>query len=401
MEILSPAGNLDKFKTALMYGADAVYCGIGRFSLRTAADNFTFDELCEGVELAHKLGKKVYVTANAIPHESDLDCFKDTCEKAVAANADALIISDLGAFDIATAYKDKIALHVSTQASNTNHYSMNVWHKLGASRIVLARELSFEEIRIIRKNISKELELEMFVHGAMCMSYSGRCLLSNYLTSRDSNRGACAQPCRWNYFLTEEKRPGEYMQIAENEKGTFIFNSKDLCLINHIPEIAELGIDSLKIEGRMKSSYYTAIVTKAYRQALTDYENNPSKKIDGYYYDELCKVSHRDYYTGFSFGAPDSNGQIYGNSSYIREYDIIGVIKEKLSDGYIIEQRNKFFDGDEIEIVPPQGRFFTCKINGMCDIHDNPLASAPHAQMQVKLKLPGDYQPGTILRKIV
>ncbi len=401
MEILSPAGNLDKLKTAILFGADAVYCGIGKFSLRTAADNFTFDELCEGVELAHKKGKKVYITANAIPKESDLDSFRDVCEKAVAAGADALIISDLGAFELATAYKNKIALHVSTQASNTNHYSINAWHRMGASRIVLARELSFEEIKAIRKNISPELELEMFVHGAMCMSYSGRCLLSNYLTFRDSNRGACAQPCRWKYFLTEEKRPGEYMQIAESENGTFIFNSKDLCLINHIPEIAELGVDSLKIEGRMKSSYYAAIVTKAYRQALTDFEITGACDVDPYYYEELCKVSHRDYYTGFAFGDEGSNAQIYGNSSYIREYDIIGVIKQKTENGYLIEQKNKFSDGDTIEIVPPDGRFSLFTVSGMTDIEGNPLSSAPHAQMGVILKIEGDYPDGTILRKML
>ena len=401
MEILSPAGNLEKLKTALMFGADAVYCGIGKFSLRTAADNFTFDELCEGVSLAHSMGKKIYITANAIPHESDISSFVEICEQAVAAKADALIISDLGAFDIATKYKDKIDLHVSTQSSNTNHHSLNVWHRMGASRIVLARELSFDEIREIRKNISPELELEMFVHGAMCMSYSGRCLLSNYLTYRDSNRGACAQPCRWKYFLTEEKRQGEYMEIAESDKGTFIFNSKDLCLINQLPEITELGVDSLKIEGRMKSSYYTAIVTKAYRQALDDLKANPDVPVDSYYFEELCKVSHRDYYTGFAFGAPGPEGQIYGNSSYIREYDIIGIIKDTVDGVAIIEQKNRFFDGDEIEIVPKDGRFDTFKISGMTDSQGVSIDSAPHAQMEVRIRLPKEYHKGTILRKIV
>lgn len=401
MEILSPAGNPDKLKTALQYGADAVYCGIGKFSLRTAADNFTFDELCEGIDSAHKNGKKVYITANAIPHETDLESFRDICEKAVAAKADALIISDLGAFDIATEYKNKIALHVSTQASNTNSRSMNLWHKMGASRIVLARELSFDEIRLIRKNISPELELEMFVHGAMCMSYSGRCLISNYLTSRDSNRGACAQPCRWKYFLTEEKRPGQYMQITEDDNGTFLFNSKDLCLINHLPEIAELGIDSLKIEGRMKSSYYAAIVTKAYRQALDDYRKNPSAGIDPYYFEELCKVSHRDYYTGFAFVKPDKDGQIYGYNSYIRECDIVGIVLEKQDGCYIVEQRNKFYEGDELEVVPPVERFFVQKIDKLLDIEGNRIESAPHSKMLLKIKLDKDVPCGTIIRKPV
>lgn len=401
MEILSPAGNLDKLKTAVQYGADAVYCGIGKFSLRTAADNFTFDELCEGIDFAHKNGRKVYITANAIPHEGDMDSFRSICEQAIAANADALIISDLGAFDIASEYKNKIALHVSTQASNTNSRSMNVWHRMGASRIVLARELSFDEIREIRKNISPELELEMFVHGAMCMSYSGRCLISNYLTARDSNRGACAQPCRWKYYLTEEKRPGEYMQITEDDNGTFLFNSKDLCLINYLPEIAQLGVNSLKIEGRMKSSYYAAIVTKAYRQALDDYYKNPSAPIDPYYYEELCKVSHRDYYTGFSFGKPDKDGQIYGYNSYIRDCDIVGVVIKNCGDYYIVEQRNKFYDGDELEIVPPVERFFVQKIEGLCDENGNRMESAPHSKMLLRIKIDRDVPPGTIIRKPV
>ncbi len=401
MEILSPAGNLDKLKTAVQYGADAVYCGIGKFSLRTAADNFTFDELCEGIDFAHKNGRKVYITANAIPHEVDLDSFRSICEQAIAANADALIISDLGAFDIASEYKNKIALHVSTQASNTNSRSMNVWHRMGASRIVLARELSFNEIREIRKNISPELELEMFVHGAMCMSYSGRCLISNYLTARDSNRGACAQPCRWKYYLTEEKRPGEYMQITEDDNGTFLFNSKDLCLINYLPEIAQLGVNSLKIEGRMKSSYYAAIVTKAYRQALDDYYRNPSAPIDPYYYEELCKVSHRDYYTGFSFGKPDKDGQIYGYNSYIRDCDIVGVVVKNCGDYYIVEQRNKFYDGDELEVVPPVERFFVQKIEGLCDENGNLIESAPHSKMLLRIKIDRDVPPGTIIRKPV
>ena len=401
MEILSPAGNLDKLKTAVQYGADAVYCGIGKFSLRTAADNFTFDELCEGIDFAHKNGRKVYITANAIPHEVDLDSFRSICEQAIAANADALIISDLGAFDIASEYKNKIALHVSTQASNTNSRSMNVWHRMGASRIVLARELSFNDIREIRKNISPELELEMFVHGAMCMSYSGRCLISNYLTARDSNRGACAQPCRWKYYLTEEKRPGEYMQITEDDNGTFLFNSKDLCLINYLPEIAQLGVNSLKIEGRMKSSYYAAIVTKAYRQALDDYYRNPSAPIDPYYYEELCKVSHRDYYTGFSFGKPDKDGQIYGYNSYIRDCDIVGVVVKNCGDYYIVEQRNKFYDGDELEVVPPVERFFVQKIEGLCDENGNLIESAPHSKMLLRIKIDRDVPPGTIIRKPV
>ncbi len=403
LELLAPAGNFSKLKTALQYGADAVYCGLNRFSLRAAADNLTPDELREAVELAHKIGKKVYLTANVILHNHELEGFDEICRIAVDAGADAMIISDLGAFEIASQYKDKIRLHVSTQASNTNYRSMNLWHKMGASRVVLARELSLEEIAEIRQNVSPELEIEMFVHGAMCIAYSGRCLLSSYLTGRDANSGACAQPCRWNYYVTEEQRPGQPMQITENEHGTFLFNAKDICLVEYLDEIKRAGVNSLKIEGRVKSGYYNAIVTKAYREALDAFEVQGAEyKKDPYYFEELCKVSHRDYYTGFALGNPKEAGQIYGTSSYIRTYDIVGVV-ERVEDGIVyLEQRNRFSLGDRVEFVPPEGRFVSHQVGMMKNERGQEIDCAPHAQMKVMIDAPqGDFPAGTIIRKEV
>lgn len=400
-ELLAPAGSPDKLKTALQYGADAVYCGLNRFSLRAAADNFTPQQLAQGVELAHSMGKKVYVTANVILHNHELEDFDRLCRTAAEAGADALILSDLGAFEIASRYRDKIKLHVSTQASNTNYRSVNVWHKMGASRIVLARELSFEEIWEIRAHVSQELEIEMFVHGAMCMAYSGRCLLSSYLTGRDANGGACAQPCRWKYYVTEEQRPGQPMEIAENEHGTFLFNAKDLCLINYLEEIDRAGVNSLKIEGRVKTAYYNAVVTKAYRQAIDAYEEIGAEyRKDPYYYQELCKVSHRDYSTGFALGNPGAEGQIYGSSSYIRTYDIVGIVIG-MEEGYaIVEQRNRFFLGDRVEFVPPTGRFVSHQIKVLQNEQGEDILSAPHAKMMLKMDAPaGEFPVGTIIRK--
>lgn len=403
LELLAPAGNFAKLKTALQYGADAVYCGLNRFSLRAAADNLSPEELYEAVSLAHGMGKKVYLTANVILHNHELDGFEGLCQIAADAGVDGMILSDLGAFEIASKYKERFHLHVSTQASNTNYRSMNLWHKMGASRIVLARELSFDEIAEIRKNVSPELEIELFVHGAMCIAYSGRCLLSSYLTGRDANSGACAQPCRWNYFVTEEQRPGQPMQMVENEHGTFLFNAKDICLVEYLDEIKRAGVNSLKIEGRVKSGYYNAIVTKAYREALDAYETVGAEyKKDPYYFEELCKVSHRDYYTGFALGNPMDAGQIYGTSSYIRTYDIVGVV-EKIEEGICyLEQRNRFSLGDRVEFVPPKGRFVSHTIGLMQDEKGREITCAPHAQMKVRMDAPqGEFPAGTIIRKEV
>ncbi len=323
-ELLAPAGSLSKLKYAIEYGADAVYVGGESFSLREAAENFTLSELKEGIEFAHERGKKVYITANIIPHNRDLKAFETYIREVADMGADAAIISDLGLFDIARRAAPDLDIHISTQANNVNYASANAWYKLGAKRIIVARELSVEEIAEIRKNIPPDLEIECFVHGAMCISYSGRCLLSNYMTGRDSNQGACAHPCRWKYYLMEEKRPGEYMPVFENERGTFIYNSKDLCMIRHLKELCEAGVSSLKIEGRVKTEYYVATVTKAYRDALSDvFENKPFNEEN---YKELEKVSHREYTTGFFFGRPGGSEQLYTTSSYKRLYDLVGTV---------------------------------------------------------------------------
>lgn len=335
-ELLAPAGSLEKLKTAIDYGADAVYIGGEMFSLRVAAENFSHEEMLEGLAYAHERGKKVYLTANIIPHNDDIDDFEKFIEEIRPMGFDAVLVSDLGMFDMLRTLAPELPLHVSTQANNVNWRSAAAWHKLGASRVVLAREMSFKEIEEFQKKIPPELELEVFIHGAMCISYSGRCLLSNYMTHRDANRGACSHPCRWNYSLVEEKRPGEYMPVYENERGTFIFNSKDLCMIRHIPELIKSGVASLKIEGRVKTSYYVATVVGAYRREIDRYFADPDNYVfNEDEYIELCKVSHRPYSTGFYFGKPDEDSQVYTSSSYIRDYDLVGIVEEyEPSDGY-------------------------------------------------------------------
>ena len=317
-ELLAPGGSLEKLKTAIDYGADAVYIGGEAFSLRVAAENFSLEDMKEGLKYAHDRGKKVYLTANIIAHNRDLDKFKEYIKEIRPLGFDAVLIADLGLFDIMREIAPEIPVHISTQANNTNYATANAWHKMGAERVVLGREMSFKEIAQFRENIDEKLELEAFVHGAMCISYSGRCLLSNYMTGRNSNLGACAHPCRWNYSLVEEKRPGEYFDVFENERGTFIFNSKDLCMIEHIPEIIESGITSLKIEGRVKTAFYVATVVGAYRREIDRYFADPENyKFNPEELTELCKVSHRPYTTGFYFGAPGTDGQVYESSSYI------------------------------------------------------------------------------------
>ena len=362
VELLAPAGNLYKLKIALKYGADAVYIGGEAFSLRVAADNFTHDEMAEGIEFAHSLGKKVYITANIIPHNRDLKQMEEYFKEIYELGADAVIISDLGAFNICKKVAPKLEIHISTQANNTNFATVQSWYDMGAKRVVLAREMTLDEVREIRDNTTQDCELEAFVHGAMCVSYSGRCLLSNYMTARDSNYGACSHPCRWQYSLMEEKRPGEYMPVFENERGTFIMNSKDLCMIEYIPELIASGISSLKIEGRVKSEYYVATIISAYRKAIDAYYNDPvNYRFNPQWLEEVKKVSHRDYYTGFFFGIPQTGAQIYGTSSYIRDYDIIGIVldyDEKTSLAKV-SQRNRFFVGDEVEIMQPMKENFS------------------------------------------
>lgn len=398
-EILSPAGSLSKLKYAISYGADAVYVGGEAFSLREAAENFSMDELKEGIEYAHARGKKVYITANIIPHNSDIEDFKVYIKEVADMGADAAIISDLGLFDIARTVAPDMDIHISTQANNVNYASANAWYKMGAKRIIVARELSIDEIKEIRRNIPQDLEIECFVHGAMCISYSGRCLLSNYMTGRDSNLGACAHPCRWKYHLVEEKRPGEYMPVFENERGTFIYNSKDLCMIKHLKELVEAGVSSLKIEGRVKTEYYVATVTKAYSDALNDViQGNPFNEKN---YEELKKVSHREYTTGFFFGKPDGNQQIYTDSSYIRYYDLVGIVKGYNKDNKMleVEQRNKFKVGDTIEILRPEGDYLTIKVDKMFNEKGDEIDSCPHAMMKIYIPCEHNCTENSILRK--
>jgi putative protease len=388
-ELLAPGGDLEKLKTAVQYGADAVYIGGEAFSLRTASDNFSIEDMKAGLEYAHKRGRKVYLTANILPHNKDIDEFADFIEEIRPLGFDAVLIADFGMFDMMRSLAPEIPIHVSTQANNINYRTACAWHKLGAERVVLAREMSMEEICEIRERTPAELELEAFVHGAMCISYSGRCLLSNYMTGRDSNQGSCAHPCRWNYALMEETREGEYMPVFENERGTFIFNSKDLCMIAHIPELIKSGVKSFKIEGRVKSSYYVATIIQAYRQEIDKYLADP----DGYSYDgsafeEICKVSHRPYTTGFYFGKPGAQEQVYTTNSYIRDYDLIGIVLDYDEKTGIatITQRNRFFAGDEIEIMQPNQPFFTQTVEDMENENGEKIDVAPHAQMIVRFK---------------
>ena len=401
-ELLAPAGSLAKLKYAIMYGADAVYIGGEAFSLRVAAKNFTIEEIKEGIDFAHERGAKVYITANIIPHNSDLDSFPEFVKQVDELGADAIIISDLGAFSIVREVAPNLDIHVSTQANNTNYASANMWYKLGAKRVILARDLSFGEIETIREKTPADMEIECFVHGAMCVSYSGRCLLSNYLTHRDSNRGACSHPCRWKYYLMEEKRPGEYMPVFENERGTFIFNSKDLCMIEHIPQLIKAGVTSFKIEGRVKNELYVATVVKAYRDAIDAYFATGDGKVNDEILTELTKVSHREYTDGFYFGKPTEKHQLYTSNTYIQEYTIAAVVKsyDEATGEAILEQRNKFEKGDVLEVLNPSGQNFSFIADEMYDEWDNPIESAPHAQMTVKLKLPGPVADFAILRTL-
>ena len=401
VELLAPAGSLAKLKYALVYGADAVYIGGEEFSLRVAAKNFTADEIKEGIDFAHNLGKKVYITANIIPHNDDIKKFPEFVREVDALGADAIIISDPGMFALAKKCAPRLDLHISTQANNTNFESAKFWHSQGAKRVILAREMSFDEIREIRENTPSDLELECFVHGAMCISYSGRCLLSNYMTHRDANMGACAHPCRWKYALVEEKRPGEYMPVFENERGTFIYNSKDLCMIERIPEIIESGITSLKIEGRVKNELYVATVVKAYRREIDAYyKDKKNYKFNPENLEELKKISYRGYTTGFFDEKPKGTEQVYTSSTYIQNYQTTAVVKafDKQTKTVTLEQRNRFFVGDEIEFLMPNGENRSFKITEMTDADGNSIDVAPHPQMIVKFKVDFDVEDYSIVR---
>ncbi len=401
-ELLAPGGSLEKLKTAIDYGADAVYIGGDAFSLRVAAENFSVEDMKEGIKYAHDRGKKVYLTANIIPHNSDIAEFESFIKEIRPLGFDAVLIADLGMFGMMRELAPEIPIHVSTQANNTNYKTALMWYKMGAERVVLGREMSFKEIAEFRANIPEELELEAFVHGAMCISYSGRCLLSNYMTGRDSNMGACAHPCRWNYSLVEEKLPGEYFPVEENERGTFIFNSKDLCTIEHIPELVESGITSLKIEGRVKTSFYVATVVGAYRREIDRYFENPKEyKFNPEELDELCKVSHRPYTTGFYFGKPGADAQVYESSSYIRDYELIGIVTDydEKTGRMTVTQRNRFFEGDEIEIMQPMKPYIAIKAEAMADEEGNSITVAPHPEQIVTMNVSELVCKGALIRK--
>lgn len=399
-EILAPAGNLEKLKTAIDFGADAVYLGGSKLNLRAFADNFSNEELREGIEYAHSRNKRVYVTLNVFPHNEDLAGLEEYLIELSELKVDAIIVSDPGIIMTAREVIPEMELHLSTQANNVNIRAAQFWHKQGIKRIVLARELSLEEIKEIRRDLPLECELEAFVHGSMCMSYSGRCLLSNYMTGRDANRGACAQPCRYKYYLMEEKRPGEYFQVFEDDKGTYIMNSKDLCMIEHIPELVGAGIVSFKIEGRMKSSFYVAATVKSYREALDAYWNNPEGyKFNKKWLDNLMKVSHREYHTGFYFG--EKNKQIYESSSYLRSSDIVGIVRKYDAENKtaVIEQRNRVFEGDTVEILRPVGDAFEIKLTNMRDVEGNKIEVAPSAQMIFTIDCPVKLEENDMLIK--
>ena len=401
-ELLIPAGSLDVLKTAVIYGADAVYLGGEAFGLRAKAKNFTNEEIKEGIAFAHERGVKVYITANILAHNDDLAGVEQYFEELKDIRPDALIISDPGVFAIAKRVLPDMELHVSTQANNTNYGTYLFWHQLGAKRVVSARELSLQEIREIRAHIPEDMQIESFIHGAMCISYSGRCLLSNFLVGRDANQGACTHPCRWKYSVVEETRPGEYMPVYENERGTYIFNSKDLCMIEHIPELVDAGIDSFKIEGRMKTALYVATVARTYRKAIDDYKKDPElyRKNMEWYKEEIGKCTYREFTTGFYFGKPTTDSQIYDSNTYVKNYTYLGTAEEVREDGCCrIEQKNKFSVGEQIEIMKPDGRNVLLTVKGITDEDGNAMESAPHPKQILWVDLGSEVSPYDILRR--
>ena len=401
-ELLIPAGSLEVLKTAVVYGADAVYIGGEAFSLRAKAKNFSNEDIREGIRFAHSRGVKVYITANILAHNADLAGAETYFQELGAMEPDALIISDPGIFDIARRVLPQVDIHISTQANNTNYGTYQFWWRQGAKRVVSARELSLEEIRQIREHIPAEMEIESFIHGAMCISYSGRCLLSNFLAGRDANQGSCSHPCRWNYAVVEETRPGEYMPVYENERGTFIFNSKDLCMIEHVPEMIEAGIDSFKIEGRMKTALYVAAVARTYRKAIDDYQRDPAeyRKNLEWYKEEIGKCTTREFTTGFYFGKPTEEAQIYRNSTYIRNYTSLGTVEQTDEAGRcLLEQKNKFSVGETIEVMKPDGQNLSVQVRGIWNEAGEAQESAPHARQMIWVDLGCELQQYDILRR--
>ncbi len=400
-ELLIPASSLEVLKTAVIFGADAVYIGGEAFGLRAKAKNFSKEDMRAGIAFAHEHGARVHVTVNILAHNDDLEGVREYLHELKEMGPDALIIADPAVFDLAGEICPSIDRHISTQANNTNYGTYQFWWRLGAKRVVSARELSLKEIREIREHIPEDMEIESFIHGAMCISYSGRCLLSNYFTGRDANQGACTHPCRWKYSIVEETRPGEYMPVYENERGTFIFNSKDLCMIEHIPEMIGAGIDSFKIEGRMKTALYVATVARTYRKAIDDYLEDEEKYRANmpWYLDQISNCTYRQFTTGFYFGKPDETSQIYDNNTYVKEYTYLGIIGGEKDGMYRIEQRNKFSVGEQIEIMKPDGRNVEATVGRIVNEEGNEQESAPHPKQVLYVDLSGKADRYDILRR--
>ncbi|MGL4344276.1 MAG: peptidase U32 family protein [Cellulosilyticaceae bacterium] len=404
VELLAPAGSLETLKTAVLYGADAVYMGGGSYGLRAKAKNFTPEEMREGIAFAHEHGVQVYITANIFAHNFDFEGMREYFLSVEEMGADGVIVADPGVFSIAKETIPNLEIHISTQANNTNYHTANFWAKLGADRIVTARELSFEEIKEIREHLPENVVIESFVHGAMCMAYSGRCLLSNYMTKRDANHGECAQPCRWRYSVVEETRPGEYMPIEENERGTYIYNSRDLCMIEYIPELIESGVYSFKIEGRMKTPLYVATVVKAYREALDTYLEDPAlfEAKKAYFLEEVSKASHREFTTGFYEHKPTHEDQTYSHNSYVRNYDFSGMVRDYDPETHMvtIEQRRKFSVGDTVEFLLPDVPTIFHTITEMWNEEGESVESAPHPKQIIRFKVDAPISVPSLLRKM-
>lgn len=400
-ELLVPASSLEVLKTAVVFGADAVYIGGAAFGLRAKAKNFTSDEMREGIAFAHERGVKVYVTANILAHNSDLEGAAVYFDELRDMRPDGIIVADPGMVMLAKEHCPEIDIHISTQANNTNYNTYLFWWNQGIKRVVSARELSLAEIKEIRERIPQEMEIESFIHGAMCISYSGRCLLSNYFTGRDANQGACTHPCRWKYAVVEESRPGEYLPVYENERGTYIFNSKDLCMIDYIPELTDAGIDSLKIEGRMKTALYVACVARTYRKAIDDYFEDPAlyEKNREWYRAEIAKCTYRQFTTGFYFGKPNEETQIYDSNTYVNDFIYLGIVNGTDGNGCVaLEQKNKFCVGDKIEIMKPDGRNVAAVVEAIYDEEGNAMESAPHPRQALKVKLSEECEKYDLLR---
>lgn len=398
LEVLAPAGDFERFQAALDYGADAIYLGGKTFGMRASPANFDFEQLNEAVKLAHSKNKKVYLTCNTLPRNNEVPQFEEFIKSVAACNIDAVIVADLGLMSLIKKYTPDMEIHMSTQTGIVNYQTANVLYSMGAKRVVLARELSLEEIAEIRAKSPADMEIEVFVHGAMCVSFSGRCLLSSYLVNRDANHGECAQPCRWGYHLMEEKREGEFYPVFEDEQGTYILNAKDLCMINHIEQLAEAGVTSLKIEGRAKSAYYVSVVTNAYRMAVDWHKSNPGQPLPEWISDEVFKVSHRKYCTGFFFGHP-KNCQYYETSGYVRNYDVVAVI-DKCENGIVYAtQRNRFFLGDTLEILAPGQKPFVFKPELIWNENNEEIDTVNHAMMKFRFKCEIEFPPRSIIRK--